>query len=187
MNDHEAFCQRVEHYRRPMLQLINKYMSAALRRRMDAEDVLQEVQLQCPPDVQELLGFPDARFQGWLRTVVRRRLCDLQRRHLDTQRRDPRREVSGETGDTHCDPLAALVARERSVTAQLETSEQAARLGRCLEKLRVEDRRLLQLRYFDDLPLQEVAVRLGVSAETCRKRDYRSRLLLLILLLQLKA
>jgi hypothetical protein len=30
-------------------------------------------------------------------------------------------------------------------------------------------------------------VRLGVSAETCRKRDYRSRLLLLILLLQLKA
>lgn len=187
MTDHEAFCQRVEQYRRPMLRLINKYMSAPLRRRMDAEDVLQEVQLQCPSNVQELLGFPAARFQGWLRTVVRRRLCDLQRRHLDTQRRDPRREVSSETGETHSDPLAALISPACSVTAQLETTEQAARLGRCLEKLRVEDRRLLQLRYFDDLPLQEVAVRLGVSAETCRKRDYRSRLLLLILLLQLKA
>ncbi|MFM8474359.1 MAG: sigma-70 family RNA polymerase sigma factor, partial [Planctomycetaceae bacterium] len=181
------FCLRVEQYRRPMLHWINRHLSGSMRRRLDAEDVLQEVELHCPPSVQEILRLPAARFEGWLRTVVRRRLCDLQRRHLDTQRRDPRREVSGETGDTHCDPLAALVARERSVTAQLETSEQAARLGRCLEKLRVEDRHLLQLRYFDDLPLQEVAVRLGVSTETCRKRDYRSRLLLLILLLQLKA
>lgn len=187
MTDHEAFCRRVEQYRRPMLRLINRHLSAAMRRRMDAEDVLQEVELQCPSDVQELLGFPSARFEGWLRTVVRRRLCDLQRRHLDTQRRDPRREVSSETGDTRSDPLAALVALERSVTAQLETSEQAARLGRCLEKLRAEDRCLLRLRYFEDMPLQEVALRLGVSAETCRKRDYRSRLLLLILLLQLKA
>lgn len=187
MTDHEAFCLRVEQYRRPMLHLINRHLSVAMRRRMDAEDVLQEVQLQCPSNVQELLDFPAARFRGWLRTVVRRRLCDLQRRHLDTQRRDPRREISGDTGDTHSDRLAVLVAPERSVTAQLEATEQAARLGRCMEKLCPEDRCLLQLRYFEDLPLQEVAMRLGVSAETCRKRDYRSRLLLLILLLQLKA
>ncbi|MFM7058697.1 MAG: sigma-70 family RNA polymerase sigma factor [Planctomycetota bacterium] len=187
MTDHEAFCLRVEKYRRPMLRLIDRSLSTALRRRMDAEDVLQEVELHCPPDVQELMELPAARFQGWLRTVVRRRLCGLQRRHLDAQRRDPRREVSIETEETGRDPLAAMIARNPSAAALLETTEQAARLNHCLEKLGEQDRCLLRLRYFENLPLQEVAAKLGVSTETCRKRDYRSRLLLAILLISLKA
>jgi len=187
MTDYEAFCFRAESFRGPLLQLINRNLVAAVRRRFDAEDVLQETLSQCPPNVAELLQLPDARFHGWLRTVVRRRLCDLQRWHLDSKRRDPRREVSEGSDKDTGNLLATLYAEQPGADELLEAAEKAERLKRGMKTLSEDDQRLLDLRYLEELPPQEVAARLGLSMETCRKRDYRARLMLIILLLRLQA
>ena len=187
MTDYEAFCLRAESFRGPQLKLINRTLAAAVRRRFDAEDVLQELLTQCPTNVAELLQFSDARFHSWLRTVAQRRLCDLQRWHLDSKCRDPRREVSDGSNQDTGNLLATLHTQQPAADKLLEAAEQAELLKRGIETLSADDQLLLQMHYFEELPAQEVAARLGLSMETCRKRNYRARMVLMILLLRLQA
>jgi RNA polymerase sigma factor (sigma-70 family) len=187
MTDHEAFCLRAESYRGPLLQLINRSLAVAVRRRFDAEDVLQEMLAPCPANVAELLMLPDARFHGWLRKVAQRRLCDLQRWHLDSKRRDPRREISDGSDKAGVNPLAGLKAEQPGAHERLEAAERSEFLERGMKALSEDDQLLLRLHYLEELPAQEVAARLELSMETCRKRDYRARLMLMILLLRLQA
>ncbi|MGV2332809.1 MAG UNVERIFIED_CONTAM: sigma-70 family RNA polymerase sigma factor [Planctomycetaceae bacterium] len=188
MTDYEAFCLRAESFRGPLLKLINRSLAAAVRRRFDAEDVLQELLTQCPTNVAELLQFSDARFHSWLRTVAQRRLCDLQRAgtwtpnagiHAGKSRTAPNQD----TGNL----LATLHAQQPAADKLLEAAEQAELLKRGIETLSADDQRLLQMHYLEELPAQEVAARLGLSMETCRKRNYRARMVLMILLLRLQA
>lgn len=59
--------------------------------------------------------------------------------------------------------------------AGLFKSETWAALHREIDRLEPEDRRLVKLRYWDELTWKEVAARLGIAERTAQERDERIR------------
>lgn len=93
MSSYEQFCNRVQTFRKKLLNCISRRIPKGLRRRLDPEDVVSEITFKCPRNVEELLQLPAKRFFAWLRRVATRRLTSQCRRHLDTQSRSGYREI----------------------------------------------------------------------------------------------
>ncbi len=76
--------------------------------------------------------------------------------------------------------LSMLDQQFDSITAQVGDTwdEKVAALHDCLDALPEKHRGAVQARYLDDLSAQQVAERLRVSLEACRKRLQRARAML---------
>lgn len=132
-----------------------------LRRRVDADDVLQETL------VSALRALPrtdlaDHDVFGWFCQLADARLIDLARRHT-AARRSVRRETGG--ASRLADWLAAsLTGPSRAVVRE----EREARVRDALDGLPAATRELLRLRFADGLPTREIAARVGKSDEAVR-------------------
>ncbi len=162
----EAFAQLFDRYRNLVRMTLRSQISAELRSKVDASDLLQETFLTASRSVAEFAGQDPETFVRWLQVIAARRVADAYRRYFDFEKRDLRKEV----------PLDQLLARsDRSAAAlvdQLADSasgplsvahrhEQALRLADALATLPEHYREVLQLRYLEERPLNEIAKMLG--------------------------
>ena len=101
---------------------------------------------------------------GVLRNKVRRRLASLLARRRDARREVPL-ESSGGTTSPGESPLARLL-----------DGEHRARLEASLSGLSERHRRVIHLRYFEDLPWRDVGARMGISEEAAQMLCHRALL-----------
>jgi RNA polymerase sigma-70 factor (ECF subfamily) len=141
---------------------VRAFVGAAVRGFADAEDVAQQVALTVARRFDE---YDDSRpFVAWALWLAKSRISD----HYRKQGRE--RLVFS---DTLLDQLAdALVVRQPHITAR-----QAA-LERCVEKLPEKSRRMLNLRYVEEAPVERVAAELKSTAGSVRVMLFRIRNLL---------
>ena len=164
--DADAFARLFEQYSNLMRMTLRAQISAELRPKVGASDLLQETFLTASRSVGEFDGENIETFIRWLQVIAARRVADAYRRYFDFEKRDLRREI----------PLDQLLARsDRSAAAlvdQLADSasgplsvahrhEQALRLADALAALPEHYREVLQLRYLEERPLNEIAQLLG--------------------------
>jgi len=164
--DAGAFARLFERYSNVVRMTLRSQISAELRAKVDASDLLQETFLTASKSVAEFTGPNVETFVRWLQVIAARRVADAYRRYFDFEKRDLRKEV----------PLDQLLARsDRSAAAlvdQLADSasgplsvahrhEQAVRLADALATLPEHYREVLQLRYLEERPLNEIAQQLG--------------------------
>jgi RNA polymerase sigma-70 factor (ECF subfamily) len=175
MTEYEAFYQRAQVYRDRLLRLLNRRMHSGLQSRLDAEDIVSELTVKCPPNVSELLSWPEHRFYGWLQRVALRRLSTEYRKYFGARRRSGRLEgsLAGLMGID--EGFSKLAVEETDPAAAIDRKELAESVRSSMALLSRRDREVLELRFFEDLSAQEVASQLGLSAETCRKREYRAK------------
>ena len=126
------------------------YLLAALRNPHDAEDLLQDVSLAATSSWTQY--DPDTPFLPWAREIARRRVLDFAgRRARRPALLDP-------------DVLARLdVAAARLDPDPVEPRRDALR--RCLEKLGGHASRVLELRYYERLGVEDVATRAGRTVQ----------------------
>ncbi|MFK7742186.1 MAG: RNA polymerase sigma factor [Planctomycetota bacterium] len=133
-------------------------------RHAELDDLVQEAQLEALRQFdQYTYQGPDSFFR-WLATVAVHRLGNLHR-IASAQKRDPRAEQPlgvGDSRDSHggsvTPSLADLGPGPRTRTVGIETQE---RLEQALRQLSVTDREVIVMARFEDLPLPEIAARLG--------------------------
>lgn len=123
----------------------------------DAEDLAQETLLTT---YRNLDGIEPGRLHAWVRTVARNKHVDLLRSRGDLVITD----AVPERADPTADPLAVVLASA--------TQEEVRRL---LDRLSPEDRRLVELKYLEDLSLQEVAEKIGRPVNTVKVGLFRAR------------
>ncbi|MFD1827089.1 MULTISPECIES: RNA polymerase sigma factor [Mumia] len=150
--DEAALREAYETYAPVVLAYVTRYVG-----RHEAEDVMQRTFL----DVwRGASGYdPSQRFTGWLFTIAHHRAIDaLRARRHGVVDLEALRELAGEDGRDTVNRLAdaALV---RSAVARLPGHERA----------------VLELAYFDDLPLREIAARLQVPMGTVKARAFRGK------------
>jgi len=167
--DAEAVARRVQEDRPRLLAFVEQRMSAALKQRIDADDILQEVSLSAvrPTGGQSAAGAQRDAF-GWLCHVAEQRIIDAHRRYFGAAKRDGGREVSIdaplESGGEAAGGLASLLAVSMTTPSQvLSRDAKEYRLKRLIDELPEEQRQAVRLRYVDGLPTREIAVRLGKS------------------------
>ena len=129
-----------------------------LKNSEDAEDATQETELRVFRAIKSFRG--ESSFRTWLFSIGDRQCYDLMRKR------------SRHVIDEH---LRALIEiHETSVNKITPVSEQHKIVTQVLTRLPKQERDVIVLRYFMDLPLQEVSATLGIGLSATKMRLYRA-------------
>jgi len=156
--------------RAPLLAFIERQLGAGLRRKIEVEDIFQEV------SVEAVRSLADADLDvrdpfGWLCQIVERRIIDAHRRFFGAQKRDAGREVplGNPGGDTqHAAIIDLLVVSMTTPTQALSRNQREVLLLEALATLPEDQREALRLRYLEGLPSKEIAAKLGKTDGSVR-------------------
>jgi len=130
-------------------------MGPALRARVDAEDLVQEILLKAATAIETFQPEGKRAFVSWLFTVARNQISDGHR-HYGAAKRDAQREQELQSG---------ISAHATGPCSRLERNEQMERLLDALATLPENYRDILRLRRLEYLDNGEAAGHLGISRQ----------------------
>lgn len=168
--DAAAMSEYIQKRRPQLLAFIGKNLGTALKQKIEADDVLQEVTLEALRRAGELADTDRDPF-GWLCQISEYRLIDIHRKLFGTQKRAAGREVGLDAGagDAEHSPLInLLVASITSPSQAFSRDQKEFQLQEALSTLPEESREALRLRYVEGLPTKDIAARLGKSDGSVR-------------------
>jgi RNA polymerase sigma-70 factor (ECF subfamily) len=172
--DSEALASYIEMHRRQLLAYIERQLGAALRRKIEAEDVYQEVSGDAVRSLPSM-DLTERDPFSWLCQIAERRIIDAHRRFFDAQKRDAGREVAlGAGGGSDTQPgglINMLVASMTSPSQAFSRNAREVRVQEAIAQLSDEQREVLKLRYVDGWPTKQIA-------EHVKKSDVAIRVML---------
>ncbi len=176
--DGQALADFIVAKRPQLLAFIDRRLGAALRRKIEPDDLFQETSAEAIRSIGEV-DLADRDPFNWLCQVAERRIIDAHRRFFGSQKRDAGREVSlnagGSTSDTSRPGLInLLVASMTSASQAFSRDQRQMKLLAALEKLPEDHREALRLRYLENLPSKDIAEKLGKSDGAVRVMLTRS-------------
>lgn len=136
-----------------------RFVARMLRDDARAEDIVSETFI----DVWKTA----ARFEGrsavgtWLLTIARNKAVSAMRRNRDQELDE---EAAGEIADERDDP-----------ETQMQKQGKSALLRRCIERLSAEHREVIDLVYYHDKSVEEVAAIVGIPEGTVKTRMFHAR------------
>jgi RNA polymerase sigma-70 factor (ECF subfamily) len=130
-----------------------------------AEEVTQEVFVAAWENLPKYR--PQASLRTWLFGIARNKCQQMYRNRARRQ----------EIGRTFLDEIHARAHADRPVSpdALMEHASQEALLADCLSRLRDEERIVLTLRYWKEMPMDDIADVMGKSIAATRKRLLRAQ------------
>lgn len=157
----EAASALVERYGGRLHALIRARLGARLRRRLESRDILQATLMRAFHGLHRFDGEGSGSFIAWLGAVAQAEICD----QADFHRRRRRELAREETLDSRLDVVDRQV---RSEVSRLQLARDLERLAEAVDGLAGDQREVVLLRSFEELPFKEVGVRMGRSADACR-------------------
>jgi RNA polymerase sigma-70 factor (subfamily 1) len=159
--DVAAFWAFAERYRPYLKTVADRLLGGCLPGKVDASDLVQQALLAACERFDQLRGERPEQWLAWLAAIVRNESLDALR-HWNREVRDvgqtlPLERCAG--GVVQADGSPELAVRR----------ERAARLMAALERVGADQRRVLEMRHFDDLPFAEIAARMDRSADAVRQ------------------
>ena len=136
--------------------------SRFLGRGAEAEDAAQEVFLRAYRGLEGFKG--NSTLSPWLYRIAFNLCTDALRRRGSPVLRAETLDERAEIPDTRSNPEAAAVS-----------SEEREAVARAVEGLEEPYREAVVLRYYEGLPVEEIAAALGVPFKTAETRLYRAR------------
>ena len=177
-NDADAVAEVFAQYRDRLRRMVKLRLDRRLQGRVDPSDVLQEAWIDVNTRAAEYASKPEMPFFLWMRMVTGQRLLEIHRRHLQTQMRDARQEVSlygGALPHANSMSLAAqLLGKLTTASNAAMRAEMQVRLQEVLNSMDPIDREVLALRHFEELSSGEVATVLGLSKSAASNRYIRA-------------
>lgn len=127
-----------------------------------AEDVVQDVLATCCRVDQSAL--PNYSIRGWLYQIARRRCIDVKRRRHEGPRDDARGVMrAGAAYDLAIDPITTPAGKALK-------RDRAVRILAVLDELDDDLRSVVVMRYFQDLPREEIAEAIGLTLAGTKAR-----------------
>jgi RNA polymerase sigma-70 factor (ECF subfamily) len=164
-HDGEALAEYLAQQRRRLLVHVEQRLRPGLRRKVDADDIVQETGIEAVRTLPQTdLGDRDP--FGWLCQIAERRIIDAHRRFFEAKKRKADREVplGAPGGDSRGPGLIDLLVASMTTPSQaISRDHRIERFRQALAALPDEPREALRLRYLEGLPSKEVARRLNKS------------------------
>lgn len=163
--DTDALAEFVESRRPQLLAYITRNLGSSLSRKVEPQDILQEVSIDCvralpQVDLSERDPF------SWLCQVAERRIIDAHRKHVAAQKRSADREVPLDAkgrDSSQRGMIDFLVASMTTASQAFSRDQRHIQLQVALEKLPADHREALRLRYVVGIPTKQIAEKLGKS------------------------
>ncbi len=175
--DDGAVNRLLERHRESLRRMIQLRMDQAIRQRLDASDIVQEVLIEAHRRLSEYLKDPAIPFHLWLRQLAQQRVIDAHRRHRVAARRSTNREQplvvrGGE--DSSRDLAGQLSDHQLTPAAASLQAELGRRFLAVLDQLEEMDREVLVMRHVEHLTNREVALALSLSEPAAGMRYLRA-------------
>ena len=165
----EALGQVLEAARQYLLSIARQEFDPDLRAKNSPSDVVQETFVEVQRAFGQFQGDTEAELLAWLRQLLLHRVGKLRRRYRDTQKRRLAREVALGGDDSSDGPAGGLAANTLSPSGQAMEHEEDQALREALGRLPEDYRRVITLRYEEQLPFEEIGELLQRSPEAARK------------------
>jgi RNA polymerase sigma-70 factor (ECF subfamily) len=174
--DADARNRLLERHRDALRRMVDLRMDPALKRRLDASDIVQDVLVEASGRLADYLKASGMSFQVWLRHLARDRMIDVHRLHRVAARRSIDREQAPELGDDSSALNLVDLARDRELTpaAAATHHELEQRFQRAIELLDAADREVVLMRHFEYMSNQETAAALELSQPAAAMRYLRA-------------
>ncbi len=134
-----------------------------------ASDLVQETFLEAQRDFAGFHGNSEQELLAWLSRVLLNNLGNFSRRYVDTNKRDVRREISLQAGDSSTAAERGPADSLPSPSGAAMQQEQAEALGRALERLPDHYRRVVMMRFQENRSFEEIGLAMQCSADAARK------------------
>lgn len=170
--DGDALQKLILHYHGPLQGKIEGRIKATLRRHIDAEDILQQAYIAAFESIGACSFDGPGGFYKWLETIAVERLSQAER-DLRRQKRDIGREVHDGSrlpawrspDSSYPDLFARLSDGGSTPSRQLSRAEAAAAVMTSLARLSADQRAVIQMRFLQDRPVEEIAATLEKSPD----------------------
>ena len=166
-DDSESFGDLYRRFAPAVFAWANARVHGGLRRRMDPEDLLQEISIRAFERFEEYDGSRSP-FRAWIFGIAN----NVLREALASLRSRPAEGLTG-ASDDEPDPLAALPDDATSVSRHVARSETMRALCLKIGELSDDERRLLIYRGFEGRSHPDTAERLKISTAAVEKRWQR--------------
>jgi RNA polymerase sigma-70 factor, ECF subfamily len=168
--DGVALGRLLERYHNYISVLIRIQVGRRLSRKVDAEDLFQEIGLEVHRKIAMFRGASEREFLTWVRRIIGSILANQVRHFLGTKCRDLRLErgLVEELDRSSLVLSANLVAPESSPSRQAVRREQAVILSDALQMLPEDYREVIILRHLEGLSFPDVARRMGRTEDSVK-------------------
>ena len=168
--DGAALGRLLERYRNYMGLLVRLQVGRRLRRKVDVEDLLQEVWLEIHRKIVTFRGSSEREFLMWVRRMIGSILANQVRHFLGTKCRDLRleRALVDELNESSRALNRSLIAPQSTPSQQAVRREQAVILADALQGLPEDYREVIILRQLEGLSFPDVARRLGRTEDSVK-------------------
>ncbi|MEX0866337.1 MAG: sigma-70 family RNA polymerase sigma factor [Pirellulales bacterium] len=161
--DQSALVELIELKRPQLTAFVERLLGTKLRRKIEAEDIIQEVSVAA---VQGLDGMDLAERDpfSWLCQLAERRIIDAHRHFFGAQKRDAGREIglgSPGGGTQQAGLINMLVVSMTTPSQAFSRDQREFRLHSAINQLPEEHQKALRMRYVENLPTKQIAEKLG--------------------------
>ncbi len=158
--------------------LLGSRIPPVLQRRLGIDDLLQECYLACGKRISFFLDQPEVPIYVKFRRIALQTLADMERHHLGAAKRDAMKEVhmtdKDDANSSNLDAWERFADTMTSPRTRLVKLERQSITRRVLEELSDNDRKILELRHFEELTNTECAAILEIEAKTASIRYVRA-------------
>jgi RNA polymerase sigma-70 factor (ECF subfamily) len=176
VGNEDALAQLFARHRNRLWKIVDFRMPASLRKRVDADDILQDAFTAAQDRLEHYARNPLSSGFLWLRLIALQTLTDVCRAHGGPQR-DARRDVALDTGPSDATSLSlihGLAASATSPSGAAMRREMLEQIENAISQLEPMDQEVLALRHFEELGNGEVARVLGIEEKAASIRYIRA-------------
>lgn len=156
--DIEVFSLLVSKYQ----NLVFTICSRVFDNREEAEDIAQESFIKCFQSLKQFKG--ESKFSSWLYTITYNTCMN----HLKYKKRQTSVEDIANIADHE-------IIEQDQIFAKLEQKEQTNLIQQALSKLELDEQMIIQLYYYEELPIKEISSILSLKIENIKIKLFRSR------------
>lgn len=160
-----------------LLALARRNLNPVLAKRVSPEDVVQETLAAACRRTDFMQNCPDIPVYCKLRKLLFQTITDLERKHLQSQKRDAYREQEIAGAEEVSSPALDWNMFADTVTGpltQIARQDRYELLRKTMETLPEHDREILELRHFDGMSNQECADALHLTPKNASIRYVRA-------------
>lgn len=166
VHDNHSISMVIQGYERWAHAMTPSIMPPWLRQKEDPADIAQQALLAAYRGLPSFSGSTEPQLLNWLTTIIERKALDAFRRY----------KTDGRNVDleTDCDANTIAPEDDETPSAIVRKREAGERTWSAVENLPERQRHVIELAFGNGLDNQQIASRLGVSADTVRKTRSRS-------------
>jgi RNA polymerase sigma-70 factor (ECF subfamily) len=164
----EALGRLLSQYHCYLLHVARREMARDLQPKGGASDLVQDTFLEAQRFFDRFEGHSGVELRAWLRCLLLHRTAKVGRQFRITQKRRLAREVRLDSAGARFAPEALPAAAAPSPSAHLLAEERQELVRQALDRLPDDYRRVMRLRYLQEMTFEEIGREMRRSADAVR-------------------